>query len=59
MNLIPDPLVNHDPNNHAFGRKLAKLIATMRRLPALPPRPTKPHFRNGMQALSEWEGTKL
>lgn len=56
MNLIPRPLVKHDPNNHTFGRKLAKLIATMRRLPE----PTitaqaQPAIANGMTAYEDWD----
>jgi hypothetical protein len=42
MKFIPRPLVKTDPNNHAFGHKLSKLIATMRRLPEPPARPDNP-----------------
>ena len=42
MNPLPRPLVKTDLNNHAFGRKLSKLIATMRRLPEPPSRPDNP-----------------
>jgi len=54
MNFIPSPLVKSDPNNRAFGRKLAKLIATMRRIE--PRQKPRRRFRNGMQALADWEG---
>lgn len=39
-----------DPNNHIFGRKLSKLIATMRRLPEPPAKAQpQPAIANGMK----------
>lgn len=42
MNKIPKPITQPDANDRTFGRKLAKLIATMRRLPQPPVNPTLP-----------------
>lgn len=41
MNPIPKPITQPD-DDRIFGRKLAKLIATMRRLPQPPVNPTLP-----------------
>ena len=59
MNLIPKPLVKNDPNDRAFGRKLGKLIATMRRLPE-PPAKTQaqPSITNGMTAYGKWDSMR-
>jgi hypothetical protein len=59
MNPLPRPLVKTDLNNHAFGRKLSKLIATMRRLPE-PPIKTQaqPAITNGMTAYGEWDSMR-
>ena len=56
MNLIPRPLVKTDPNNRAFGHKLGKLIATMRRLPEPPAKAqAQPAIANGMTAYEDWD----
>ena len=56
MNPLPRPLVKTDPNNHIFGRKLSKLIATMRRLPEPPAKAqAQPAIANGMTAYEDWD----
>jgi hypothetical protein len=56
MKLLTRPLVTPPTSEQRFGRKLAKLIATMRRLEQ--PRPCPPvieSHRNGMSAFAEWQ----
>ena len=56
MNPLPRPLVKTDLNNHAFGHKLGKLIATMRRLPEPPAKAqAQPAIANGMTAYEDWD----
>lgn len=47
-------LTSEGPTSLQIGRKLAKLLATMRRLERPQPAP-KAHFSNGMEALAKWE----
>lgn len=56
MKLLAHPIVTPPTSEQLFGRKLAKLIATMRRLPE-PPSKTKHHglVTNGMAAYSAWD----
>lgn len=58
MNKIPKPITQPDANDRTFGRKLAKLIATMRRLPQPPVNPTRSMPMNGMTAYGEWDSLR-
>lgn len=51
---IPHPLTLAGPTSRQIGHKLAKLFATMRRLER-PQSTPQPRFRNGMDALAQWE----
>lgn len=56
MKLIPRPLVTPPTSEQLFGRKLAKLIATMRRLePRTICPPVIESRRNSMSAFAEWQ----
>jgi hypothetical protein len=56
MNFIPRPLVQPDPPD--LAEQLEAKIAAMLAIPPveLPPqKEQKPRFRNGMEALAQWE----
>lgn len=56
MKLLTRPLVTPPTGEQLFGRKLAKLIATMRRLEPMPCPPViQASQRNGMSAFAEWQ----
>ncbi len=56
MKLLTRPLVTPPTSEQRFGRKLAKLIATMRRLPEPPVKvQVQPVIANGMAAYSKWD----
>lgn len=51
---IPHPLTVDGPTSRQIGRKLAKVIALMR-AQERPQKAPKPRFRNGMEALAQWD----
>ena len=54
MILIPRPLVQPDPPD--LTEQIEAKIAAMLAMPSTEPEPKKPaHFRNGMEALAQWE----
>jgi hypothetical protein len=54
MILIPRPLVQPDPPD--LAEQIEAKIAAMLAMPSTEPEPKKPaHFRNGMEALAQWE----
>lgn len=56
MKLLPRPICRPPTSEQRFGRKLAKLIATMRRLPAPPAKAQpQPSITNGMTAYAKWD----
>lgn len=59
MKLLARPIVTPPTGEQLFGRKLAKLIATMRRLPEPPIKAqAQPVVANGMTAYGKWDSMR-